>query len=259
MPVTIDKFEYATDALARAAWQTYENETYAFYKRVIADGGTVISLGAIDAALVHAKNNNYYSSLAALYGANFAYKLSGTSVTKVYDVSPNNLDLTGSSVSIASDGAFQLAAGKGTLLSASSVSLSALEYWAVSYWAGKTGDGNEHLHIGASSGGSMLGWASNKPRIGRSGIAWDYTYGSTHYGAYGLYGVRWDGSNHYLRINGAAIGSSPNAPQINAGFIRAGATTGSVLSKIKEILVLNSAAADRATIEAFKNSVYSIY
>lgn len=257
--IKLDQMDYATDALARAAWKASLDETLTFYNRVVADGGIVVSMLAVDNALRNAKDNDYYTSLYAMYGSSFAYKLSGSAVTKVYDVSPNNLDLTGSGVTIASDGAFQLAAVSGTLTSASSVNLTNMEACAVSKWTGNSGDGNEHLHIGAASRGSIFGWNSNKPRIGRSAVAWDYEYGSTSYNAYKLYGVRWDGSNHYLRINGSAIGSSANAPTINSGYIKMGATTGAALSYVKHLLILNSASEDRTAIEAFINSAYSIY
>lgn len=98
MPVTIDKFEYATDAAARAAWSPYLAETLTFISRVSTDGGTVINEDTIDLAIRNAKENNYYSSISGWYSTQFAYKDGGSGkVSKLYDISPNKNDLISAS------------------------------------------------------------------------------------------------------------------------------------------------------------------
>lgn len=62
--------------------------------RIIADGGTVINLALMDAAIRHAISNGYYSSLKFLGAAEFAVKKDGANaVSTLYDISGNNNDM----------------------------------------------------------------------------------------------------------------------------------------------------------------------
>ena len=78
-------------------------ETAAQITRITNDGGTIVSVAAMDAAIYHAKVNNYYSDIVFLGSPAFAVKLeSGTvvnSTVKMYDMGPTNHDSLGSASS----------------------------------------------------------------------------------------------------------------------------------------------------------------
>lgn len=80
-----------------SAWSGggYSAETLAYKARVEADGGTVVSLDDVETAILHAKANGYYSNITGWYSSQFGYKDAGSgAVSKIYDLSPNNYDLS---------------------------------------------------------------------------------------------------------------------------------------------------------------------
>ena len=68
--------------------------------RILADGGTIINLTLMDAAIKHAKKNGYYSRLYSYCSPEFAVKKDGTNhISKLYDIGPTGnhlVQLTGS-------------------------------------------------------------------------------------------------------------------------------------------------------------------
>ena len=78
---------------------SYQAETLAYQARVEADGGAVVSLADIDAAVVWAKAQGLYATLKCWVSAQFAYKndIDGT-VAKLYDLGPQSNDLVQTSL-----------------------------------------------------------------------------------------------------------------------------------------------------------------
>jgi len=101
MTITVlDNMEYGSDAAAQAAYVSnsshvygVETETAAYVSRVVSDGGTIVSVSDIDAAIVHAKTNSYYDYLAGWYSPQFGVKKdSANNVSKYYDLSSGSND-----------------------------------------------------------------------------------------------------------------------------------------------------------------------
>jgi hypothetical protein len=189
-------------------------------------------------------------------------------ITKLYDLSSQNNDLTTASPIVVAENqqnslpTIYQAGTTYALTSGSAPALTAnFEVFSVLKYLGGGSDSNEVIHVGAASGGAMLGFTSSKPRIGRSAIAWDYAYGSALYNSYRLYGFRYDGSNHYLRHNGSDLGSSANAPTVNSGTIKFGPSSGTAsgLNYLAELLILDNAAEDRTAVEAAINARWALY
>ena len=84
-------FDSPTNTATNTAYQT---ETLAFQTRVLADGGTIVSLTDIDTAIVWAKANSLYTSVLQWFSPQFGYKdeQGGGKVRLWYDLSPNNND-----------------------------------------------------------------------------------------------------------------------------------------------------------------------
>ncbi|MFN6969611.1 MAG: hypothetical protein ACK4NN_02040 [Rheinheimera sp.] len=62
--------------------------------RVVADGGVVLSMAKTLLALIFANTNSIASNTFAAYSAVFGIKVSGNTITKIYDLSTNACDLT---------------------------------------------------------------------------------------------------------------------------------------------------------------------
>ena len=69
-------------------------EALAYKARVENDGGEIISLDDVYAALYDAIKNNYYTSIKAWYSSQFGVKKDNSTgaVSKIYDLSPNSND-----------------------------------------------------------------------------------------------------------------------------------------------------------------------
>lgn len=70
------------------------NSLKAHRSRVVADGGMVLSMSKALTALIFVSENSITSSNFTAYSASFGIKLSGSIITKVYDLSTNACDLT---------------------------------------------------------------------------------------------------------------------------------------------------------------------
>lgn len=98
--LTIDRFEYATDADAQTAYKAYpvitggpEAEVENYYCKVFADGGTLTDLDEINNSVITAKTNNYYNKIVGWFSGQFGWKNAGSNkVSKWYDLSPQQLD-----------------------------------------------------------------------------------------------------------------------------------------------------------------------
>lgn len=242
----------------------YLPEANTYKLRVLADSGVIVDYDKVTAALVNALQYGYYGNIKAWYMGYGGWKANADrTLAKWYDISTNNNDLTPTGTYYGELAPSMLSTSNSAVLtSGSAPGLTAnYEAFAVVYWPGLAGDGNEAVHIGAASGGAMLGFNSNKPRVGRSAVAWDYEAAATKDSAYFLFGIRYDGSNHYLRINASDDGSSANAPTVNSGNIKIGPSggLGVAYASIKELLILDTTGTDRTSIEAAINSRWSIY
>lgn len=69
-------------------------ETKAQQTRILADGGIIVNINAINDAIKLAKSSGFYTDAKVWVSPRFAYKLSGTeNIIKLYDISGNNNDL----------------------------------------------------------------------------------------------------------------------------------------------------------------------
>lgn len=78
--------------------------------RVVADGGVVLSMAKTLLALIFANTNSIASNTFAAYSAVFGIKVSGNTITKIYDLSTNACDLTAltGTMSKASDSGYEV-------------------------------------------------------------------------------------------------------------------------------------------------------
>jgi len=63
---------------------SYEPETLAYQTRVLADSGEIISLDAVNNAILHAKTNGYWNNVRSWVDPQFGLKKSGTAISKLY-------------------------------------------------------------------------------------------------------------------------------------------------------------------------------
>lgn len=92
---------YSLQLTAQSGWWwkndtgvSYEAETLAYQTRVLADGGEIINLDAINIAYLDAKTNDYLDSLLAWWSHNFGIKKNANNkVTKLYDLTSNDNDM----------------------------------------------------------------------------------------------------------------------------------------------------------------------
>jgi len=62
----------------------YEPETLAYQTRVLADSGEIISLDAVNNAILHAKTNGYWNNVRSWVDPQFGVKKSGSAISKLY-------------------------------------------------------------------------------------------------------------------------------------------------------------------------------
>ena len=77
-----------------------EPEIITYRNRVVADGGSVVNIMAINTAIKKRKADGSYSNIKAWYSALGGIKLSGSLVVKWYDITTNNNDLTTPSLGV---------------------------------------------------------------------------------------------------------------------------------------------------------------
>lgn len=63
---------------------SYEPETLAYQTRVLADAGEIISLDAVNDAILDAKTNGYWNNVRSWVDPQFGVKKSGTAISKLY-------------------------------------------------------------------------------------------------------------------------------------------------------------------------------
>ncbi|EXS35288.1 hypothetical protein [Acinetobacter sp. 826659] len=73
-------------------------------KRVVEDGGQVLSMANVARALVFAKKSNLSSDLCSAYSPDFGIKTNGSSVVKIYDLNGRDCELIAGSLERAVDG-----------------------------------------------------------------------------------------------------------------------------------------------------------
>ena len=73
---------------------TLFNSLKAHRNRVAADGGVVLSMSKALAALLFASENSITATNFSAYAVGFGVKVSGNTITKIYDISTNACDLT---------------------------------------------------------------------------------------------------------------------------------------------------------------------
>lgn len=72
---------------------SYEAETLAYQSRVLADGGEIVDLAALNNFYINAKANDYLDSLTFLYASKFGLKKNANGVViLLYDVTANQND-----------------------------------------------------------------------------------------------------------------------------------------------------------------------
>jgi len=83
----------ATNSFGSSAYTTtrsvivalaYEPETLAYQTRVLADSGEIISLDAVNNAILHAKTNGYWNNVRSWVDPQFGVKKSGSAISKLY-------------------------------------------------------------------------------------------------------------------------------------------------------------------------------
>ena len=124
---------------------TLFNSLKAHRNRVAADGGVVLSMSKTLLALIFANTNSIASNGFAAYSAVFGIKISGSTITKIYDLSTNACDLT---------------ALVGTMIKATDSSYDVLKSNAATTYISKT-----NAFIAASSG-IILGGSSHDIDVG---------------------------------------------------------------------------------------------
>jgi hypothetical protein len=280
MTITVlDNMEYGNDAAAQAAYVTSalayipgaNDETVEFYNRVTADGGTIISLDDIDDAISDAKTNGYYSNLKAWYSAQFACKKTGNAITKLYDISGNDYDITAVSGSPTWTDESQngraaiIFNGSSDYMATPNMSLSQPTH-LIAIFNQITYTENDYLFDGLSFPTCIFGQDAT------GGVNNLYMYAGSHgcdskdigLNAYGIASLLFYGANSTLQINNSTVRTG-SIGAASAGGITIGAGAGNAYSRAANmglcdlIIFATDQTSKYPDIRSFLNSKYSCY
>lgn len=259
------------------------SEAYTYKTRVLADGGTLVSLDAVSRAIANAKDNSYYNNIRVWYSAQFGYKNAGSNaVSKLYDLSPNNFDAT------QSDGgkqpvwtANQQNSAAGLVFNGSKIMATASQVVSTDLWLVgavvklNSGDAKSVLaqHAGgADLGRSVFAGTADTPNTTKMKMFFNngssYSVASTTVAAnsatvvFNSHGN--DAGTWAVNVNNGAdegtLTGQTLTPLNTALRVGGTGTTGDIVGTIFELVILNTYSSDLLnTLNTLLNSCWAVY